>query len=278
MVKKSLLSRLFNRSESNGPNRMDRLKGTRPERVAVRPEPPRRPANGNGSNELARTSPDGPPSAHREELKPAEGPPVKASEMSRQEELNLKLKEGFRGISSVLTGIDRKIDRHQETSAELMVQVRKIPDLIKDVPDESKAGLELLATISTILESQGRATSELLARMGDLPQAMEELEARFQSQSEQLSQAGQEARDAARQTQEQVGQAFSEVRSRVDLLQTESTRTQERLMRELRRQQSDSDRRIEELIQRSGTTTKVVVFLLVVVIAALLLVVKQFGA
>ena len=226
--------------------------------------------------------------ARGEELKPAEGPPVQALEMSKQEELNLKLKEGFQGISSVLNGIDRKIDHQKETSSELMVQVRRIPDLIKEMPDESKAGLELLATISTILDSQGRATSELLGKMGELPKAMAEMETRFQDQARELAQAGMDARETAVETRDEVGKAFTavksqvndvkaQVKSQVDELSAEQTRRQEQMIRELRRQRLESDRRVDDLIKRSGDSTKVVVFLLVVVIAALLLVVKQFG-
>lgn len=305
MVKKSLFARLFGRSDANGgsASRRSTAVAEKPpkrsvgkqleERGAVKPEnlrPNRMKADAAPSaRPVEVVKPDGkkpeakPESVTRtetaapqpEQPKPANGPPIRASQMPRDEEISLKLKEGFQGISSVLSGIDRKMDRQQQTSSELMVTVRKIPEMMKDVPDASKAGLELLATISTILEGQGQATNELLTRMADLPQSVEALEERLQAQVETMSQTGVEAEKAARETQRQVSQAFTKVSSRVDSISTDQARTQEEMLRALRRQSAQQDRRVDELIKRSSSSTKIVIFLMIVVIAALLLVVQQ---
>lgn len=212
---------------------------------------------------------------------PPHAAPVKAQEMARDEELGLKLKQGFQGLSNLLTGIDHKIDRQQKTSEDLAVSVRRLPELIKDMPDASRAGLELLARISSVLESQGRTTSELLDKMQQLPQVMGDLEQRMAEQVANLAKSGAEAEKTARETQRQVVSAFADVRANLDAAtrtqKGEQDRMQRELVDELRRSQSDQDRRVAELIQRSGNATKVVIFLLVVVLAALLLVVQQIA-
>ncbi len=214
----------------------------------------------------------------RLEPRRSDGPAVKTSEMTREEELGMKLKEGFNGISTVLSGIDRKIDQHQQTSNELIVSVRRIPEMMKDVPDASKAGIELLTTISAILDAQGRATNELLAKIGDVPSALLTLETRFNEQVADLAKAGHRAEKTAHETQGKVQAAFSQVTSRVDEIATAQTKRQDDLLREMRRQQAEQDRRVEALVKRSGASTKMMVFLMIVVIAALLLVVQQLGA
>lgn len=294
MVKKSLFARLFHLGSSgeseHGPERTrSRAGDLELEQERRRDEPAARSrlagtgvaakeANGNGSR--AATAPRAPagelqrrdeaPAIPSEEHRPADGPPVKASKMSREEELSLKLKEGFQGISSVLTGIDKKIDQQQQTSSELMVQVQKIPELMKDVPDASKAGLELLAAISTVLDSQGRATRELLEKVGDLPRNMEQFEERLQSQLEASARAGAD-------TRQEVASAVKQMGARVDTMAESSGRKHDELVRELRRQQGEHDRRVDQLLKRSASATRLVVFLIIVVIAALLLVVHQLG-
>ncbi|MBI4879072.1 MAG: hypothetical protein HY812_05345 [Planctomycetes bacterium] len=290
MVKKSLFARLFSRNDRNGDRQtgllkrggaapVSRLGGRFEDREERQPEDrfAARCAGDPGGSAPPVELPEAPRRVTVEPAgsKPAEGPPIKASEMPRHEELSLKLKEGFQGISSVLNGIDRKIDRHQETSNELMVTVRKIPEMMKDVPDASRVGLELLATISTILESQGKATGELLSRLGGLPQAMGEFEQRFHDQIAALSQTNAQAEKAARDTQQQLAQAFADVRTTVDDLSAKQARRQDDMLREMRAQQAVQEERVDDLIRRSNSSTKLVVFLIAVVIAALLLVVQQ---
>ncbi|MFG0316474.1 MAG: hypothetical protein ACF8XB_04315, partial [Planctomycetota bacterium JB042] len=237
MVKKSLFARLFHRptedaaprssSSTPSPNRARAPKrnGAAPAARAERPAPSRGTAVAEAEPEVRRPAVD--PALRTREArpdpeppKPADGPPVKASEMSEQEVITLKMKEGFKGITNVLSGIDQKIDRHQKTSEELTVAVRKIPEMMKDVPDASKAGVELLATISTVLEAQGRATNELLDKMGNLPGTMAELEKKVQTQVAEMTKAGVE-------TRREVAQAFTQVTSRVDELSSRSSKQQD---------------------------------------------------
>lgn len=202
------------------------------------------------------------------------GPPapkVSVREMPRAEELAIKLKEGFQGISSALTGIDRKIDKQQETSDQLMVEVARIPELMKDVPDASRAGMELLGTISKVLEYQGRTTGELLAKMRELPASLDEMERRFQAQVESLARTSGNADRTAKETQRQLSNAFAEVKKTVEQVSSDHVSRQEKLIDEMRRQQDRQETRVSELIQRSNSSMKLVVFLLVIAIAALLL-------
>lgn len=290
MVKKSLFARLFHRPNGNAAPRTTSPSSSGPNRArapqrngGARTETRERPTNG-GASAVAEAEPElrrqaidpalrvreREPEPEVEPLKPADGPPVRASEMNEDEVVTLKMKEGFRGITNVLSGIDRKIDRHQKTSEELTVAVKRIPEMMKDVPDASKAGVELLAAISTVLEAQGRATNELLEKMENLPETMGALESRVQSQVDAMAKSGHE-------TRREVSNAFTNVTSRVDELSSLSAKQQEELVREMRRQQADNERRVQDLVKRSSTSTKLVVFLMVVVIAALLLVVQQLG-
>jgi hypothetical protein len=250
MVRKSLFSRIFGRGEPNGGNGHGHESHTA---VAERDGRDVAPDPLEHEVEL-------PSGALFEELKPDPGPSLMAREMPKGEEVEVRIREGIQGISNILTGIDRKIDRQQRSSDELIVTVRKIPEMMKDVPDASKAGLELLATISAVLESQGRSTAELMEQCRDLPAALARME--------------RASHETALRTRDAVSEAVSAVRGRVEELGTEHERRQQQLLEEFRRQQHEHDRRVERLVKKSDNATRLVVFLIVVVIAALLLVVN----
>ncbi len=205
---------------------------------------------------------------------PASGPPVPSKPMTKEEELALKLTQGFQGISSVLTGIDRKIDEQQKSSAELMVTVRQIPELVKDVPESQRLGLEILARISTALDAQSRSTTDLLSHVSALPAAIAELE---QGVAEQARTSA-EAERASRESREMVGSALADVRGSVSDLEARSAKRQEALLAELKDRQAQRDRQVNDLIQRSARSSRMLVFLLVVVIVTLLLVVRAVAA
>ncbi len=196
--------------------------------------------------------------------------PIQATEMTRREEISLKLQEGFTGLSTVLRGIDTKIDQQQKTSEELIVSVRRIPEMIKDMPDASRAGIELLNTISSILEFQGRSTNELLAKMRDLPGSLDAMEQRFQDQVTQLARTSEQADRSARETQQRLTSEFQGVKRAVEDVQVTTSRRQETLVEELRKHQASQDARVEELLKRNSSSTRLVVFLLVIAIVALL--------
>jgi hypothetical protein len=202
---------------------------------------------------------------------PAAQPAVQVTEMPRNEELTLKLQEGFTGLSSVLRGIDTKIDQQQKTSEELIVSVRKLPDLIKDMPDASRAGLELLNTISSILEYQGRSTSELLAKMRELPGNLEAMEHRFQEQVTAVARASQDADRVAKETQQRLTSSFEGVKRAVEDVQVTAARRQDGLVEELKRVQAAQEARVDDLLKRMGSSTRIVIFLMIVTVAALLI-------
>jgi len=272
MFRKSLFARIFGRSAGNG-NGGATATATRRPRDVIADELPDLPElqeldefEERADRPDRSTSDNGPRTQERraEALEPDPGPPVRAEEMPQSEEVDLRIREGIKGISNVLTGIDRKIDRQQKNSDELMVTVRKIPDMMKDVPDASKAGLELLATISAVLENQGRATGELMEQMKDLPSAIARVETN--------------ATEASRRTRESVDQAVAAMQTRVDSLDTNHERRQQEMLGELRKRQVEHDRHIDQLLRKSNNATRLVVFLIVVVIAALLLVVQAVAS
>lgn len=205
------------------------------------------------------------------DAKPTATEPIRTAAMSRDEELSIKLNEGFTGLTTVLRGIDSKIDAQQKTSEELIVSVRRIPELMKDMPDASRAGVELLNTISRVLEFQGRTTAEMLEKMKELPTALDAMEQRVQQQVSALAKTGQDADRVAKETQTRLTSAFDGVKRVVEDVQTTSNRKQTELVEEMRRHQAKQDARVEDLLKRMGNSTKVVIFLLIVAIAALLI-------
>lgn len=227
---------------------------------------------GNGSNATSTVtqSPHVTESIPLETTPPAAAPAVKATEMTRNEEMALKLQEGFTGLSSVLRGIDTKIDQQQRTSEELIVSVKKIPEIMKDMPDASRAGLELLNTISGILEYQGRTTGELLAKMRELPGNLESMEQRFQEQVNVIARASHDSERVTKETQQRLTSAFDGVKRAVEDVQIHATRRQDSLVEELKRTQAQQEARVDELLKRMGNSTRVVVFLMVAVVVALL--------
>lgn len=207
----------------------------------------------------------------------AEAGQVLATTMGKQEELNLALKHGFDGINTMLDGLDRKIDKQQKSSDEIMISVRKLPEIMKDAGGSSQAGVELLGRISTVLENQGRATQELLTRISEIPRAMESLQTHLAEQSAELAKAHKNVDRTMHETQRQLSNAFSEVQRTVGQAASEQGRRQDHLLTEIRTQQARQDQRVEELVNRSNGAMRLVVFLLVLSIAALLLVVNQMN-
>lgn len=314
MVKKSLLARFFHRGGSattSATTLADRSSGTRAASTTrARPEPPapaaRRPmpaaeeqvvepSNGAGRNAgpspsseakpasgasapaAPAVSPPAAPAPARADAARAPSIPVTPTVVEAVDEVRTTIQQGLHGISSVLDGIDRKIDKQQKASEELIVSVRQLPDIIKDSPDSSKAGLELLARISTVLENQGKATSELLAKMENIPAAVDALKSGLSEQVGELARAHKNVDKTMHDTQRQLSTAFHEVRKSVDRASSDQDKKQAQMVQTLRAQQSLQDRRVEELLQRQSSATKLVVFLLVVSIVALLLVVRQIA-
>jgi hypothetical protein len=297
MVKKSFLARLFGRDEANGateepvmPRKAPQARAAETSRPAAphaaqRPEPrlviqeavQSTPASRAKVEEVELTPVEQAPPSPPSEPRPATGPNLKATEMTRQEEVAVRLQEGFQGINQVLSGIDRKIDQQQRSSDELMLSVRKIPELMKDVPDASRAGLELLATISSVMEQQSRTSQELLHRLQDVPKLMDAVEARLRNESKATAEAAAAARVAAERSASSAEATLGDVRTKVDGLADSYSKRQEELMAELRRQQTENDRRIDLVLKKSASTTKVMIFLVVLAIAAFLLVVNALS-
>ena len=203
---------------------------------------------------------------------------VLATAMDREEEMNVALRRGFDGISDALDGIDKKIEKNQKASDEIMISVRKLPEVLSAAPEGSQAGIELLSRISAVLENQGKTTRELLDRMNQVPQAMSALQDQLGQQVAEIAQGHKNVDRTMHETQRQLSNAFSEIKRTVDGVATDQSRKQEQVISEMRSQQRRQDQRVEELLQRSNGAMRLVVFLMVLAIAALLLVVNQVSS
>ncbi len=286
MVKKSFLARLFGRDDANGkthePTSRRSVTPRHEPREAVREATPPVVDAVDAVDDVAEVEEIGlesvPAAAPPAAQKPASGPNLVSVEMSPEEEVALRLQEGFQGINQVLSGIDRKIDQQQKSSDDLMLSVRRIPELMKDVPDASRAGLELLATISGVLEQQSRTSQELLDRLQDVPKMMDDVEKRLRSETKASVDAASAAQRAAETSAVRAEETLGDMRSKVDGLADDTARRQEQMLSELRRHQTESDRRLEAALKKSASTTKVMIFLVVLAIAAFLLVVNALAS
>ena len=222
-----------------------------------------------------RTTPD--PAARPSERRSLQSLlPGASAKLTAKEEVLHKLREGFRGLGDVLGGIDEKLRVHNTTSGELSDSVRQLPELMKELPNASRAGVELLGNISQTIEQQGAVTRDLVQRVGELAQRMQQIPLALQRMDERMDQHEQSA--------SQLGTTIREVQDSVVHLQTESSRLHRDALDEFRRaQQADQERfdearksdqeSIRALADRTAFQSQVMIvllFLLVVAFAALL--------
>lgn len=175
-----------------------------------------------------------------------------------------KIREGFEDLNSVLNGIGQKLEVHNTTSGELS-------ESVKDLPQNSRAGIELLGEISGALANQNRVTQEMVGRVHELaekireiPDAVHQLNRRLERQEEDRGRL----HDGLVGVQDSVSEMQRE-NARLQVEAIDEFRESQKLERLRHRENRETDQRLlREIIDRSSRQSQVLTLLMVVLILA----------
>lgn len=199
---------------------------------------------------------------------------VIAKKMSVQEEASVKISDGIKGLSSVLSNIDQRIQEQTQQSFEIAKTVKTIPEMIQDLPESSRAGVELLHSISQILENQSSATAELGKRISDLPDVLTNLTDQInkdQATREQERSVIKETVDVVKKSVQSV----EEHNEQISRTQAENTKKIEDSFKKV---QEDHQRQIGTLVDKSKVTNRLMVFLILVILVGMIAIVASIAA
>lgn len=168
---------------------------------------------------------------------------VKATPMPAQEELSLKVSEGLRNLTSLLTSIDEKMLSQHRATELVAERLQALPRVLEGLVDAEKQNLETLRDLRGSMEKQSAAALAATEKLEQLPNLVDGIGARIEKQTESAA--------SVKTSVESVGQS---VRGLVDGAQ----RTQNSLITEFRRGQDEQRQRLEELVERQRKTIMVV--------------------
>lgn len=296
MVKKSILGRIFGKkdAEARGPQKKVSPGSSSGTSTATMTKkgPNTAPANRmTGTVQEPRVErPDLPKEEKKPEVKPIEPEiltrteraateskekiDVIAKKMSVQEEASVKISDGIKGLSSVLSNIDQRIQEQTQQSFEIAKTVKTIPEMIQDLPESSRAGVELLHSISQILENQSSATAELGKRISDLPDVLTNLTDQInkdQTTREQERSVIKETVDVVKKSVQSV----EEHNEQISKTQAENTKKIEESFKKV---QEDHQRQIGTLVEKSKVTNRLIVFLILVILVGMIAIVASIAA
>ncbi|MFO0984949.1 MAG: hypothetical protein U1E76_25005 [Planctomycetota bacterium] len=211
-----------------------------------------------------------PPATPTKDPQPHE---VRPEPMSAREEVSLKITEGLKGLSNILTDIDTKLDDQNRKSTEIVQSIKVLPEMMRDLPETSRAGIELLSVISRVLEDQTRATRDMVDRVKEMPTLVARVSSHLEEQSRVLSRQ----EDARMQLETAVQGVGSAVLKLADQQQTQEARACEKLeqvenrtLEELRRMQAQHERHLSDLSQRSTHQMRVITIMTVLIVLVFL--------
>ncbi|MEW6743696.1 MAG: hypothetical protein AB1486_13145 [Planctomycetota bacterium] len=211
---------------------------------------------------------------------PSERPhKVEAAKMSAGEEIGLKISEGLKGLSSILTDIDHKLDDQSRKSTELVETVKVIPEVMKDLPETSRAGVELLSLISRALERQASAAQEVTSRVREMTDKVQGAVEGVGKVPVLLADLGEriEQRVAGADAQrERLGEKVAAVQRTVQELSSEHLRAHQYSLEELRRLNERQNETLKHLADRSRLHAKILGGLLFVVVLAFIALLTKF--
>lgn len=195
--------------------------------------------------------------------------------MSSQEEASIKISEGIKGLSGVLSNIDERLQEQTQQSCEIAKTVKTIPDMIKDLPESSRAGIELLHSISKILETQSTATFELGNKIADLPNVLNNLSERIDKDAENRTQE----RNAIKDTFGVMKNSIDRLDERNRALSKSQLDNTKKIVDSVKHIQTEHKDQIRALIDKSRVTNRLILILGLLIIAGLITVaaVLQYG-
>ena len=194
---------------------------------------------------------------------------VIAEKMSAQEEVSVKISDGIKGLSSVLSNIDQRLEEQTQQSCELAKTVKIIPEAMKDLPESSRAGLELLQTISQILENQSKATANLGSQVAGLPDVITRLNEKMDHDAADRVEDRAAFKESFKDSVSAMNASIKELekrQSKIDKNQFENTK---KIVDHFRTVQKDQQRNVRDLIQKSKLTNTLVAVLILVIVAGL---------
>ena len=165
-----------------------------------------------------------------------------------REEVLTKIRDGFSGLNNVLSDIGNKLEVHNNRSHEIARSVETIPELMKDLPETSRNGVELLQSISTALEGQTSVTREMVQRIEGLADQIRKLPEAFDGMSRRL-----DRQDAATQ---RLDQSMTHVREAVVAMQVESARIHRETLEEFRQSQEADREQVQRTLERDRDLLK----------------------
>jgi len=194
---------------------------------------------------------------------------VPSETMSVREEVSLKISDGLKGLSTILTDIDAKLDDQSRKSTELVQSIKVLPEMMRDLPETSRAGIELLATISRVLEDQTRATRDMVDRVKEMPALVSKVSVHLEDQAQAIR-TQQEShvvlRDTVREVGSEVKRMAQERRQRDEEQSARQEQVQTRTLDELRRMQDLYQARLADLSHRSHSQTRIITVMTVLIV------------
>lgn len=168
---------------------------------------------------------------------------VKTTKMAPQEELALKVSDGLKNLTSILSSIDEKMV-HQHRATELVAErLQTLPRVLEGLVEVERHNLEAMRELRSSMEKQGEAAVAVSQKLEQLPSLVDGVGARIDKQTE-----------AAASVKTSVESVGTSVRGLVDGAQ----RAQSSLITEFRRGQDEQRMRLEELVERQRKTIVIV--------------------
>lgn len=194
---------------------------------------------------------------------------VITEKLSQQEEASLKISNGLKGLSSLLGDIDERLQEQTKTSNELVTTVKTIPEMMKDLPESSRAGLELLNTISVIMDQQSQGVKDLNSKVSSFSKVVTNLGDKLESDAKERTGEVQLFNKSLGTVKETMT-AISEQQSRVNEKHASNIKE---MAQTLKKSSDDQQERVDSIISRMKVMNGLVIFLIIVIILGLVAVV-----
>jgi small-conductance mechanosensitive channel len=194
---------------------------------------------------------------------------VIAKKMSSQEEASIKISDGIKGLSGVLSNIDQRLQEQTQQSFEIARTVKTIPEMMKDMPESQRAGIELLHSITQILENQSSATFELGNKISDLPKVLNNLTEQINKDTETRTEERADFKESVDTMKQSIGK-LEERNRELNKSQVESTK---KIVDSFKNVQDDQQRQIGTLVEKNRVTNLLMIFLIFVILGGMIAIV-----
>ncbi len=169
-------------------------------------------------------------------------------QLSRREETAQKLTEGLDNMSSLLKGINEKLDSGNERGRALVDSIEDLPEVLRSIPETNRAQIEFLGTISRQLDLQSVRTSEMMDQFQSIPTLQREQTEKLGDIAERLEENSEAQRshlEGAREAQQANLQVFQNAQNKsLNLFH----KAQQQSLSMLKGAQAKQARQLEQLV------------------------------